>query len=242
MAAWLPIITALIGVVATVIGWLLGQLGQLFALRRDRRKAMARAVYGMLQVREQIRRVPEAIRLLSEKLQIPAAQQVVLVAVLENFLVVEDSFAREFEESMAVLAESDPVLAARMRGRNQAVPLLRRLRQMIAANPAAAALWNTMECEIMKHALPRFDDAILEIGYLHGRRIVRDIKADMAKKADVPEEVLTTIATAIKQQIQVDQALTAQLAQQQKSKQPSQNLNRTSLLRVSPQLHTRLHS
>jgi hypothetical protein len=220
MTAWLPIIGALIGFAGTVVGWLLNQFGQWFGFRRERKKAMARTIYGMLQIRNRIRILPDAVQMLCERLQIPAAHQVLLVAVIDSFLV-EDGFATEFEESMTVLAEYDPVLAARMRGRNQAVPLLKKLRQMIVANPMAAAFWSTIEGQIMTHALPRFDEAILEIGRLHGRRMAEDIKADLAKKEDVPEEVLTTITAAIQQQIQREQALADQLVQQQKLQPPS---------------------
>jgi len=220
ITAWLPIIGALIGVAATIVGWALTQLGQCFGFRRERKKAIARGIYGMLQIRDRIRILPEAVRMLSEKLHIPAANQVVLVAVMENFFLVEDGFAEEFEESMATLAEYDPVLAARTRGRNQAVPLLKKLRQLIVANPMAVALWSTMEDQIMVHALPRFDEAILELARLHGRRMVKDVGADLAKKANVPEEVLTTITAAIQQHIQMEQAQAAQLAQQKKSQSP----------------------
>jgi hypothetical protein len=100
MAPWFPIVAPLIGVVATVIGWSLNQLGQTYAFRRERKKAMARALYGMLQIRDRIRLLPEAVRMLSAQLQIPAATQVLLMAVMENFFFVEGGFAKEFEESL----------------------------------------------------------------------------------------------------------------------------------------------
>jgi hypothetical protein len=181
---------------------------------------MARAIYGMLQIRDRIRMLPEAVRTLSDKLNIPAAGQVVLIAVFENFFLVEDGLAAEFEESIGTLAEYDPVLAARMRSKNQAVPLLRKLRQMIAANPVAASFWSTIEGQIMSHGLPRFDEAILELGRLHGRRMEKDIKAELVKKVDLPEEVLATITAAIQQQMTIHHQQEAEAAQQ---KQPPRN-------------------
>jgi hypothetical protein len=186
----------------------------------NRKKAMARAIYGMLRLRDRVRILPEAVRMLSEKLQIPAAHQVILTAVMENLFLAEDELAKDFDESMAVLAEYDPILAARMRGRDQIVPLLRKLRMMVASNPMAAGFWSTMESQIMTYGLPRLDEAILEIGCLHGCRMAKDINADLCKKSDVPEEMLTAITTAIQQQIQTEQAMAAQLAQQQKSPPP----------------------
>jgi len=220
MTPWLPIIGAVVGLAATVVGWSLNQLGQWFGFRRDRKKAMARAIYGMLRLRDRVRILPEAVRMLSERLQIPAAHQVVLAAVMESLFLVEDDFAKDLDESMAVLAEYDPILAARMRGRDQVVPLLKKLRMMVASNPMAAGFWSTMESQIMAYGLPRFDEAILEIGCLHGRRMAKDIKAALCKKSDVPQEVLTAITAAIQQQIQTEQAMAAQLAQQQKSQPP----------------------
>jgi len=209
MAAWLPIIGALVGLAATVVGWSLNQLGQWFGFRRDRKKAMARAIYGMLRIRDRIRILPEAVKMLSDKLQIPAAQQVILVAVMETFFLSDDDPTKDFEESMIALAQYDPVLAARMRGRDQVIPVLKKLRQMFLANPLAAGLWSAIEGQIMTHALPQFDEAILEMGSLHGRHMVKSIKAELGKKTDVPEEILTTITTAIQQQIQIDQAAQA---------------------------------
>ena len=220
MTVWLPIIGALVGLAATVVGWSLNQLGQWFGYRRDRKKALARAIYGMLCIRNQIRVLPEAVRMLSEKLQIPAAHQVVLVSVVESLFWTEDDVGKQIEESMAALAEYDPVLAARMRGRDQVVPLLKKLRKMTASNPIAANFWSVMEGQIMAHALPQFDEAILEIGLLHGRRMARIVRADLDKKLDVPEGVLTTVTDAIQQQIHTEQATSAQPTQREKSQPP----------------------
>lgn len=167
--------------------------------------------------------LPEAVRMLSEKLNIPAAGQVILIAVLENFFLVNDGFAAEFEASIASLAEYDPVLAARMRGKNQAVPILKKLRQTIAVNPMATAFWSTIEGQIMSHALPRFDEAILELGRLHSRRMERDIEAELKRKIDVPEEVLATITAAIQEQMKIQQQQAAQLAQQEQQNRPPRN-------------------
>ena len=205
MSAWLPIVGAMIGLVGTALGWSLNQLSQWFGSRRERKKAMARTIYGMLQIRERIRMLPQAVRTLSEKLNIPAADQVILIAVFENVFLAEDGSVAEFEESIAVLAEHDPVLASRMRGKSEIVPLLKKLRQLIAANPAAAAFWSTIEGQIMNHGLPRFDEAILEVGNLHSLRMERDIKAELSKKGDVPEEVLATLTAAIKEQMKIQQ-------------------------------------
>lgn len=73
MNAWLPIVGALIGLVGITLGWSLNQLSQWFAFRRERKKAMAREIYGMLQIRDRIRMLPEAVRTLSQKLNIPVA-------------------------------------------------------------------------------------------------------------------------------------------------------------------------
>ena len=221
MSAWLPIVGALIGLVATALGWSLNQLGQWFVFRHERKKAMARVIYGMLQIRDRIRMLPETVRILGEKLNIPAADQIVLVAVFENFFLAEDGFATEFEASIAVLAQYDPVLAARMRGKNQVVPLLRKLRQMIVANPMAAMLWSTIEGQIMTHGLPRFDESILEIGRLHSRKMQKDIEGELRKKVDLPGEVVATLTAAIQQQMQIQQQQTAQLTHQKY--QPPQN-------------------
>src|ERR1039457_5816363 len=141
MTAWLPRVGALIGLVATALGWLLDQLGQWFGFRRERKKAISRAVYGLLQIRNRVRMVPDAVRILTEKFNIPSTDQVVLVAVFETFLLADLDFTAEFDRSIAVLAEHDPVLAARMQERNQVVPILKKLRQIIAANPMAAGVW-----------------------------------------------------------------------------------------------------
>jgi hypothetical protein len=231
MTAWLPVIGALIGVAGTAFGVLLTQFGQWFVFRREQRQTMARAIYVMLQIRGKIRMVPEAVRILGKTITIPATTQVVLIAAFDNFFPADEGFVAEFEKSIASLAEYDPVLAARMRSKNQAVSLLRKLRPMIVANPTAAALWSTIEGQIMSHGLPRFDDAILELGRLHGRGMLKKVEADLGKKVDVQEEVLATITAAIQEQMKIEHQQAAQLTHQ---KQQQQSRNRMPIWASGP--------
>jgi len=200
---WLPAVSALVG---TGLGWSLNQLGQLFLYRREHRKAVSKALLGLLEVREQLKRIPEALQVLGQKLQIPSADQVVLAVVLDGFFPTDDGWVKKFEESLLVLAEHDPVLAYRLRGKGLAVPLLRQLRQMSASNRDAAEFWGPYERRLMSEVLPRLDEVIEELGATLSRRTRKKVRQVLSEEVKLPDELIDALLQAIREQIERQQA------------------------------------
>jgi hypothetical protein len=121
---WIPVVAVLSGALTAmasgVLTWLLSQLGQYFIFRRERQKAVFRTLSLMLEIRYRILAMPEAIRQLSDALPIPPADQVILLSWAENFFLLDDGFAKEFETCIATVAEHDPILAFRLEEANPA--------------------------------------------------------------------------------------------------------------------------
>ena len=72
MKDYLPLIGVLVG---TVLGWLLSQIGQWFVARREEKKAIARVLSELLELRLRLLAIPKVLDILSQHFPIPPDAQ-----------------------------------------------------------------------------------------------------------------------------------------------------------------------
>ena len=137
-------ITTLVGV---VVGWVLGQLHERLAARREERRAVARVLFELLELRHRLLAVPAVVEQLTKPFGAPPETQTRLGAVL-GALIPPDSL-KKYEESVCLVAAHSPLLAYRLRSQDLASSLLNQLRAMAASRDDSALLWQRLEPRIL---------------------------------------------------------------------------------------------
>lgn len=205
MTEWQPVVVALIGIASTllgtVLGWMLNSLSDGLRFRRERKHCIARVLYVLLPIRYRLKAISYTARTMADQLGLDSNNETVLISLLETSVLSESGGPKDLDVALGDLAKYDPVLAARTRSRCEAIFLLGRLRQLVAANPNAASLWTTMEEFLASEGLPRIEKGIVSLANLHGRRLKRDVLSDLESQVEIPADMLSKLTAQLRTEI-----------------------------------------
>lgn len=132
--------TLLALLVGAFLTWVVSQAGSYAADRRERRRAVGRALADVLETRRLVLGVMAAVELIADKLEgptvIPPNARLALQQMLEQqFLPDPKPLVDGYERNIEILAGLDPILAAQIRALPQARPYLARLRSFALSAP-----------------------------------------------------------------------------------------------------------
>jgi len=163
---YLPLIGVLIG---TILGWLLSQVGQWFVARREEKKAIARVLSELLELRLRLLAIPRVLELLSQHFPIPPEAQTGIRLVFSQVFRFDAEMGHRYSEAVSLVAASNPLLGYRLRCQDLVSPWLDTLRQLAANDGAAsAAMFAKLDDELLGHLKPHFEDLLKELARMHG--------------------------------------------------------------------------
>jgi len=196
---------ALIGVVVGALLTLLtGQLGQWLASRRDEKKAIARALSDLLEIRHRLLAVPKITEHLVKHFPIPPEGQTAIKIAFTRLFPADVDIGKRYGEAVTLVSASDPILGFRLRSQNVVSPLLDTVRQLaLADGPAAAGVLSSVETELMGHLKPHFDELITELAWLHSWLTWWKVRRRLKRPMELPEGILQSLTTQITQLTQV---------------------------------------
>jgi hypothetical protein len=188
---WLPL-------AGVAVGWGLNQCGQWFVFRRDERKAIGRALADLLEVRHRLLAIPKVVEAMSAKLGMPADAQTPLKVVFGALFPSDEGLAKRYEESVSLVAATNPVLGFRLRSQDVVGPFLHQLRALaLRDGPQSVALLGTMENHMLSHLAPHLERLIRELAKRHGWRTWWETNRRLKQPFDAPEEFWEALKAAI---------------------------------------------
>lgn len=188
LSIWLP---ALIG---GIVGLLVGQLSQWFALRRQHKDAIGKALSDVLEIRHQMLGIPLVIEYLTKGFSIPPESQGQLRVALDRVLPTDTDLSTRFGEAVTLVAARNPLLAFRLRSKDTAQPLLSTVRALaVAAGPSSAAAMTTIEARLLKELSSHFDELVKELSFRHGFLTWYRARRLLKRGVSIPEEFLNSL-------------------------------------------------
>jgi hypothetical protein len=183
----LPLIGVLVG---TVLGWVLNQLTQWVLLRRDEKKAIARTISDLLEVRHRLLTFPRITELLSRDFGLPQESHTVVKVVLAQLFPPDPDLSKRYSEAVNLVAAANPILGFRLRSQDRVLPFLDHLRKIALNDPSASTAFPGMERELMGHLAPNLDRLLKELAWSHGILTSFAVRRQLTRPLEIPDGFL----------------------------------------------------
>ena len=141
-------------IVALVIGWFLSTINPYLSERRERRKAIARALADLLEIRHRLGKVEHAIDTIKRIVNIPPEVEIQLHIVFQTHFAKLQVVGQQYAESVNLVKSIDPILGFKLQSKDELQPMLNNVFALIAQtnDPKAAAVWKNVNLVILKEA------------------------------------------------------------------------------------------
>ncbi len=173
-----------------VLGFILAQAEHLFASRRERRKAISRALAELLDVRYQFVATETLCRAMETLGPIPAQAKSQLRLVIDSFLPDWKELHSRYDESVTTLAGLDPLLAFRIRSKDLVRPYIQRVHAIMSQDAqAATALAPIFAQTTLDRVEPELKAAILKLALKRGLITWYKVRWALKRGASMADEL-----------------------------------------------------
>lgn len=191
MKDYLPLIGVLVG---TVLGWLLSQIGQWFVARREEKKAIARVLSELLELRLRLLAIPKVLEILSQHFPIPPDAQTGIRLIFSRLFPFDAEMGQRYGEAVSLVAASNPLLGYRLRSQDLVSPWLDTLREMAANNGASSATaFAKLDDELLAHLQPHFEHLLKELAWMHGSLTWWKVRRQLRRPLELPANFSETL-------------------------------------------------
>jgi len=173
--------------VMILLGWLLSELSQRFRTHGHRRGAVGRALTELLDVRHRLRGLETVLSELKTRFQVTPADELALARLLEQVLPADKGIEERYSRALTDMAEDDPVLAFRVRSKDQIPAILSRIRESLAAQAGSPAV--DLEKFLRIEALAPLEEVIRSLAWKHDVRTWFRLRKQLRKPADATGEL-----------------------------------------------------
>ena len=112
----------------------------------------------------------------------------------------DEGLTKRYEESVNLVAGTNPILAYRLRSQDMVGPFLQQLRALAAQDgPQSIALFGTVEDHLLRQLNPHLERLIRELAKRHGWRTRWETNRRLQEHFEVPEEFWQALKAAISQ-------------------------------------------
>ncbi len=187
---WLPLIGVIVG---AVLGWFLNQLGQWMNGRRDEKKAIARAISNLLEIRHHLLAFPKATEVLSEHFGLPREHHTLFKVALSQLFPPDSDLSKRYSDAVNLVADQNPILGFRLRSQDRVIPLLDNLRKIALNDPNAIKAMPALEQELLGQLTPLLDKLLRELASAHGVITSFAVRRQLKREMELPADLLASL-------------------------------------------------
>lgn len=196
LSRWLMTREQLSAVLALFIGWLLSELSHRLHQRSEERKPLARAIADLLEIRHRTRAVTVVLGELKKRFSVPPDAEGVIRKMVQDCIPQTEVLRDRYNEAVDLIAGVDPILAFRLRSKDEFTPLLQKFRALLAADQSGKSLALQIEEKLCTIFLKNLEEVTVELARAHGLRTWWRIRRRFAKPEDISREVADFFSSA----------------------------------------------
>ena len=180
----------IVPVLAVIAGWSLNEFGQYLRVRREDRKALARALAELMEVHHQTSKFSEVITLFKERLgSLPPTFPHIFYLMMERLIGSSEDTKKRYDEAISLVASADPVLGFRLRSSDSYPKAISKLRMLALRDAQTSLAFQDLEPLVDRQTREKLKDLILEVAKKHGYGTWFRVKRMLNKRREVPPEL-----------------------------------------------------
>jgi len=186
-------------VVTILIGWFLNELHHWFWSHREERKPFGKALTDLLEVWYELKGLRIALFEVKKLFPISEDDERVMRKLLEDILPKLEDLQCRFNDAVTSIASIDPILAFRLRGKDQYRLLLERLRALAKVDGLNKQLPIWLEDKLTDAFLSNLEDLIIDVAKAHGLRTWWKVHKRISKPVELTKEIDEILAQTLKE-------------------------------------------
>jgi hypothetical protein len=159
-----------IAILTGLVGWLLGEASHRMRELSQDRRAIAKALADLLEIRHQTLGFNAYWSAFTQKFKIPKEAIPVVLGIIQPFMPNMDGLQKRYNEAVDSISSADPMLGFRLRSKDEFPGSLKALRSISSMDQTANLLFQDLEPILLDLAKSPFDDIIIELAKIHGIR------------------------------------------------------------------------
>jgi hypothetical protein len=179
----------LIPVVSLIIGWLLNEFSQRLRMRSSDRRAIARALADLLEIRHQTFGMKAILDEFGKRYNLLNNFQLILSNFFVNFLPSTEELHKRYDNTVDAVASADPVLGYQLRSKDILDPWLRTLRTVASNDATVSNLWPQFESQLMQMIKSPLEEAIRKLSRQHGLRTCLRVNRILKRPFSLDKEI-----------------------------------------------------
>ena len=192
IAYWFPVVTLL-------IGWFLNELHHWFWSNREERKPFGKALTDLLELWHDLKGLRIALFEIKKRFPISEDDERVIIKLLEDILPKLEDLQRRFNDAVTSIASIDPMLAFRLRGKDQYRLLLEWVRALAKVDGLGKQLSIWLEDKLTDAFLSNLEELIIDVAKAHGLRTWWKVHKRISKPVELPKEIDEILAQTLKE-------------------------------------------
>lgn len=174
-----------------VLGWMLNEISHRFRANAQRRAALGRALVELLEVHHAAKFMVLIFTKIRPQYGMSAAELVQGVDFLERIIPPDPQLSDRYNAAVTEIATTHPVLAYRLRGREQLPRIFANIRSI--ASPEEFAVLNELLNPI---GLATMEEIIVSVARAHGWSSWWQTRQRVKRPVEVPQEITALIEAA----------------------------------------------
>jgi len=177
---WFPVLTL-------IAGWFLNELSCFFRLRREERKPFAIAMTDLLDIRHRLRAVSTTVGEIKKRFPMSPDNELVVRRFCQDFIAQTETLQRRYNEAVTLIATVDPILAFRLRSKDEFPSLLQQLRPFLDTDVQTRPFVAQIEAKLSCAFLEYLEESIVQVAKAHSMRTWWRIRKYLRKHQEMPK-------------------------------------------------------
>lgn len=168
----------------------MNELGQQFKVRREDRKALARALAELMEAHAQASKFSEVIATFRERLgPLPPAFPHVFYLMMERLLGSSEDTKKRYDEAVTLVASVEPILGFRLRSSDSYPKIVSKLRMLALQDSQTSLAFQDLEPLVDRKTRETLKELILEVAMKHGYVTWFRVRRMLNKPREIPPEM-----------------------------------------------------